>query len=143
MQWPTTWEGHNIARKEIAPVLLVAATWGKSWAGKCVLFRSDNMAVVTVLQKNKAKDRVLLQLLRCLHFYAAVWQFSYTAEHIAGELNTAADALSRNKLSLFRSITQVDSPPAAIPPAALVLAFHGPPDWTSHRWTELFRNSLT
>ena len=55
VQWPTTWEGHNIARKEMAPVLLAAATWGKRWAEKCVLFRSDNMAVVTVLQKKQSK----------------------------------------------------------------------------------------
>ena len=92
-------EKHRLQRN----VLLAAAIWGQTWRGTRVCFRSDNMAVVSVLRSGAAKDSILMHLLRCLHFYVAIWQFSYTAAHIAGSLNTAADALSRNKSSLFHS----------------------------------------
>ena len=134
----------NIACKEMVPVLLAAATWGKSWAGQCVCFQSDNMAVVSVLRSGKAKDHTLLHLLRCLHFYSATLMFTYTATHIAGKLNTAADALSRNKLQLFLStFPQADKSPTPIPQAARNLVFRGPPNWTSTDWREQFKASLT
>ena len=116
--------------QEMVPVLLAAATWGKSWAGQCVCFQSDNMAVVSVLCSGKAKDHTLLHLLRCLHFYSATLMFTYTA----GKLNTAAEALSRNKLQLFLStFLQADKSPTPIPQAPRNLVFRGLP--TGHPWT--------
>ena len=142
VMWPTEWQGHSIACKEMVPVMLAAAIWGANWSGRCVCFRSDNATVVSVLQTGKARDATLLQLLRCIHFYSATLQFSYTAVHIKGKLNTAADALSRNKLSQFFSLMQADPSPTTIPPPVLALAFRGPPDWTAPQWRELFKNSL-
>ena len=136
----------NIACKEMVPVLLAAATWGKSWAGQCVCFQSDNMAVVSVLRSGKAKDHTLAAtppslptfLLRNSHVHLHCYS------HIAGKPNTAAYALSRNKLQLFLStFPQADKSPTPIPQAARNLVFRGAPNWTSMDWREQFKASLT
>lgn len=56
------------------------------------------------------------------------------ALHVEGRLNVAADALSRDNLSLFRY--QV---PTQLPPKELVeLLVIQLPDWTSKNWKRLF-----
>ena len=45
-----------------------------------------------------------MHLLRCLVFFAAVYHFDLVAEHLPGTHNLAADALSRNDLTLFSSL---------------------------------------
>ena len=142
-EWPVEWQDYNIACKEMAPILFAAATWGAGWSGHCVCFKSDNIAVVSVLQTGRARDPTLMHLLRCIHFYSATLQFNYTAAHIAGKLNSAADALSRNKLSQFFSLLpQADHSPSAIPHAVMTLAFQGRLDWTAPQWRKQFRDSL-
>ena len=62
------------------------------------------MAVVIMLKTCTARQPFLLHLLCCLVFYAASLRFHFMSEHIQGELNIAADAISRNNLSLFTSL---------------------------------------
>ena len=47
---------------------------------------------------------------RCLAFITAKFQFLSSASHIPGVENTAADALSRNKLDVFHSILPSGQP---------------------------------
>ena len=54
------------------------------------------MAVVGILQKHTSPDPQLTHLLRCFILYAAVYNFTYIMEHVAGNVNKAADAISRN-----------------------------------------------
>ena len=74
---------------------------GRAWEGRHVCFHSDNLAVVMVLTKRSAKDRHLLALLRCLFFLASFHKFQYSAVHVPGVYNTAADALSRSSITDF------------------------------------------
>ena len=139
--WPPHWAQIDIAVKELTPVVLAAAIWGHSWAGKHVKFHVDNIAVVAVVQKLNARDLLLCHLLRCLYFYAAYFRFRFSATHIPGAENTAADALSRANLSLFHSLfPQVL--PATVPLQTLALFLNRPPDWNSSEWTAQFRDSL-
>ncbi len=120
---------------------MAAAVWGLHWRELRVLFRSDNMAVVEILRKRTSADPHIMPLLRCFVFYAAVYHFTFTAEHIAGTHNTAADAISRNNLTLFTSLVpQVQQPP--VPQAVLDLLVEQRPDWGSSTWTNLFATSL-
>ena len=105
LQWPETWSSANIAIKELVPIVIAAAIWGPCWQQKCVCFRTDNMAVVDVVTSRTAKDPLLVHLIRCLVFYAAFYQFDFMAKHIPGIHNIAADALSRDNLALFLSLT--------------------------------------
>ena len=104
LQWPPSWSAVDIAVKQLVPLVLAAVLWGPTWAGCQVLFHVDNMAVVSVVQRLHARDPLLSHFLRCLFLYAAMFQFKFSATHIPGVNNTAADALSRGNFSLFHSI---------------------------------------
>ena len=113
LQWPASWTDVSIAPKELAPIVLAAAVWGHGWRGTRVSFSSDNDAVVAVLKKGTAKDARLLRLLQCLSFFAAIFQFAFTAKHIPGKHN---QAISRGKFDLFFSIhPQTRREPVQIP----------------------------
>lgn len=141
-EWPEDWQGVNIAAKELVPVVVAAAIWGDQWAGKHVCFHSDNMSVVAVLNSRTAKDPLLMHLLRCFSFYGAYFRFHFSAEHIPGTLNIAADAISRNNLSLFSSLAP-QIPQFSIPPSLHNLLIATRPDWGSPAWTQLFIASLS
>ena len=46
VQWPISRASVHIAAKELVPVVIAVAVWGKQWPGQTVLVCSDNMAVV-------------------------------------------------------------------------------------------------
>jgi hypothetical protein len=140
LQWPTSWLAENIATKELLPVVIAAAVWGKYWPQKHVCFHCDNMAVVSTLNKCSGRDLALINQMRCLYFHSAVYGFHFSACHIAGSDNTAADTLSRQTIIDFSFIPQIYR--VAIPPAITDLLLDKRPDWTSEEWTRLFALSL-
>ena len=83
-QWPKADQISNIAIQEMIPVVISAAIWGNTWQGNRVLILSDNESVVSVLNARSARDTRLVHLSCRLFFYAATYQFTLTAEHIAG-----------------------------------------------------------
>ena len=141
VEWPEDWLEVNISAKELVPVVVAAAIWGRLWAGKHIRFHSDNIAVVAILNSRTARDPILMHLLRCFSFYSAYFQFHFSAEHIAGVMNTAADALSRNNLTLFSSLVP-QVPQISLPPSLRQLLITTKPDWGSQAWTNLFASSL-
>ena len=54
--WPLSWAAQNIMLKELVPVVLAAALWGKHWSGQLVQFHVDNMSVVQVVNKGSSKE---------------------------------------------------------------------------------------
>lgn len=142
LKWPESWQSSNIASKEMVPIVIAAAIWGCQWTQSCVCFRSDNMAVISVLRSRTCKDQLLMHLLRCLIFYAAFFRFTFTAQHVPGSLNAAADAISRNNTSLFFSLVP-QVPQATVPQPVIELLINNRPNWGSKGWTELFIRSLS
>ena len=65
------------------PIVIAMALWGGSWLGQCVCFETDNMAVVEVLRTRTARDPLLMHLLRCLTWYAAVYDVEFVARHVS------------------------------------------------------------
>ena len=141
LKWPDTWHSVHITAKELVPIVIAAALWGPQWTRQRICFRSDNMAVVHLLKSCTSQDVVLMHMLRCLVFYAAYYRFHIAAEHIPGILNTAADALSRNKITLFHSLVP-QSHQVPIPQAVVDPVINSRPNWGSQAWTDLFTRSL-
>ena len=83
------------------PVIIAAACFGHEWSGKVIEFVVDNKTVVEVLKATYSRDLHLMHLIRLLVFFASKYDFWFKASHIPGRLNKAADALSRNNLSVF------------------------------------------
>ena len=143
VQWPESWARYHIASKEMVPVVIAVALWGAAWQSSSVLVCSDNIAVVCAISSGAAKDPLLMHLLRCLHYFLAQFDVSLVAKHIAGVHNTAADALSRNKLvSFFQCVPQANQLPTPVPLPLMEMLLHRRPDWLSTAWGTMFLTTL-
>ena len=120
----------DISVKELVHVVLAAAMWGRHWAGKHIQFHCDNLAVVMILSTRTAKTPPLMHLVRCFSFYCAHFRFHFSAQHVPGIMNTAADAISRDNLPLFFSLVP-QTPRSTIPPSLHELLISHRPDWGS------------
>ena len=95
--------GRSMPFLKLLALVLAAATWGESWAGKRIRFRSDCTAVVFAMRSRNSKVQRLMELVRHLAALAARYQFDFDCVHIPGELNVAADLLSRGDVQGFRA----------------------------------------
>ena len=92
------------------------------------------------IQKRYAKHQLINKLLRCLFFYAFIFHFNFSATHIPGVLNVAADAISHNNLTLLSSLfLQTTQTPIHNSVSAFLLHL---PQWSSPAWMEQFNLSL-
>ena len=139
LQWASSMQDSNITIKELVPIVLAAAVWGKEWYGLTVQARCDNSAVVAILNWGNSQDPEVMHLIRCLAFIKAKFQICLFASHIQGIKNNLADALSRNNMSYFRiHHPQAETKPTPIPQELLDLTLISKPDWTSAPWTDLW-----
>ena len=128
--------------KELIPVVIAAATLGRNWGGQILEFVVDNAAVVVVLNATFSSDCHLMHLIRLLVFFAANFNFWFVASHIQGIKNVAADALSRNYLSVFfTQVPQTDRQPKQVPPP-LVSLLSQDITWTCKSWIRQFNATL-
>ena len=99
--WPSEWAPVNIMAKEMVPIVLSCAVWGKLLSKQRVEFRCDNHSLVDAITKGSSKEDMVMHLLRSLWFFTVVFDIEITTSHIPGVQNTAADLLSRNQLEGF------------------------------------------
>ena len=72
--------------------------------------------MVSALAKWSSRDMIVMQLLRVLHFVAAVYSFTWVSTHIPDVSNLVADALSRDSMIYNQNLSlQLNEQPAAIP----------------------------
>ena len=129
----------HISVKELIPIIIAAIVWGHTLNRKQVLCNCDNSAVVAVINTRYSKDKDLMQLLRCLFFVEAYYQFHMIARHLPGTLNDCADDLLRNRLSAFRTkLPNADTHPTPIPSSLLQWLLQPQADWTSPSWIQQF-----
>ena len=138
-----SWDGmlshSHITVKELTPVVIAVAVWGQRWKGESLLVRSDNMATVSIINSGTSHNKEAMHLTRSLAFIAAKFQLTLSAEHVPGDQNTLADALSRNNLPLFYSLLpQAQKHQSQVPKPLLDLLLIKQPDWTSKQWTDLW-----
>ena len=142
LEWSLQAKDLSIAIKELFPVVISATLFGKRWSGSLIDFRVDNMAVVQVIQATYCKDSHLMHLIRLLVFFAAYFNFWFSASHIAGKRNTGADALSRNNCTLFLSqVPEAAQTPVKVPPQLTSLLTQNI-TWTCTAWMEQFNTIL-
>lgn len=131
LKWPESWSSIHITSKELIPIIIATAVWGRKWQGNVVQCMCDNVAVVALV----------MHLLRCLFFFQAVFSLSLHAVHLPGKINIAADCLSRDNLpSFFQQVSKAGTHPTLLPEEHLNALIHYHPDWTSKNWTVWFNN---
>lgn len=72
-EWNNNCQYQNIAVLELYPIVLAVEVWSKYMANRCILFNTDNQALVHVINKQTSKDSHIMFLvrkvvLRCLKF---------------------------------------------------------------------------
>lgn len=128
----------SIMPKELLPIVAAAALWGKQWKGATVKVRCDNMAVVAAIKAGNCKESRSMHLLRCLAFIEASIPVTLVAEHIRGVENTIADALSRDRLDVARTLMQVaEEKGEPVPPALLTVLTGESRSWSEQEWNRL------
>ena len=141
-EWPESWATVHITVKELAPVVLACALWGSEWQGQRVECRTDNAAVVAIINKGNSKVPLAMHLMRSLFFFLAHFHFTAYAVHLPGVQNEAADTLSRNDTSFFQQVPMASREPVLVPLELMeALIFHQP-DWTSSDWRNRFDSFL-
>ena len=139
LRWPPALQESHITIKEMLPIVLAAAVWGKEWIGKSVMALCDNAAVVAIVNSGSSRDQEVMHLMRCLTFLKAKFQFSLFSSHIRGVDNDLADALSRDNKAYFLShFPQAQQSPTILPASLLELTVIRKPDWISALWTDLW-----
>ena len=140
--WSPAWQTVNITTKEMVPIILALAIWGQGWADKHIQVHSDNMAVVEIIRAKSSRDRKVMHLMRCMHFFMAKHDIRVTAVHIPGVENRRADALSRNNVDLFLQITpQARGPQSTVPAQLWSLVVESEVDWLSPVWRAKLKSS--
>ena len=92
---------------------------------KCIVFFSDNQAVVEIINKQTSKDRLIMVLLK--HFVRCTLKYNilFHAKHIAGCINRESDALSRLQVEKFRLLApSADPQPTPVPGGLLPNNWH-------------------
>ena len=142
--WTAEWSNLNIMVKELLPIVISCAIWGPLLSQKAVEIHCDNTGAVSAINKGSSKDKTGMHLLRCLWFFAALFQIRITAIHIPGVDNVTADLLSRNLLTqLWAASPQAAQFPTYVPIPLLQLLSPKELDWTSHRFLSLFMETLS
>ena len=142
-RWPPEWLSLGIMAKELVPIIISCAVWGRSFAKKRIEVKCDNQSLVIAINKGTARDSLVMQLLRCLWFFIAIFDIDLIATHISGIHNKTADMLSRNQLREFFAATPEASQfPTLLPLSLLNLNAPQQLDWTSPSFLQQFQETI-
>ena len=121
-------ENVHINLFELYPIVLALLLWGDLLQNSCVLFYSDNLAVVEILNKQSTKDVSMMILVHQFVLLCLKFNICFNLKHIPGIHNELADLLSRLQFAKAKQICPL-------------LQEHQTP--VPHRWTlsQLLQNS--
>ena len=114
--FPDAWHSFNITFLELYPIVLAVHIWGSSMTNRCVLFFTDNAALVDIINKQTSKHKLVMVLLRDLVLSCLRYNILFRARHVPGLQNSQADYISRFQVESFKEIApQADELPTPVP----------------------------
>ena len=120
--WPAAWLEHHITIKELFPIVLAVDLFRDKFANGNVLFFSDNMAVVHIINAQTSKHQLIMCLVRRFVVLCLKYNIMFRAKHIPGLDNTLADKLSRQQVKEFLQLTPSQNPvEVTVPPTSLII----------------------
>ena len=87
--------GAHIRHLELWSLILAVKLWGKHMTGKVVRMKTDNEAVVVIVNTGRSSDLKLQKLLRELVWWLATYEFKIKGVYIPSKSNQIPDLLSR------------------------------------------------
>jgi hypothetical protein len=116
--FPTSWDKLHITIKELYPIVLAINMWGHLLANSKVMFTTDNMACVHIINTTTSKDSHIMKLVRSLVASSLKHNILFRARHIPGAHNVIPDLLSRFQFQKVLSMAPwLDREPSPLPPA--------------------------
>ncbi|VDI62543.1 Hypothetical predicted protein [Mytilus galloprovincialis] len=107
-KWPEAWSNMPIMRDitflELVPIVLAMFIWASNFQNRKILFRIDNMALVSIINKRTAKSKRVMAFIRPLVLFTMQHNIQFKAQHIDGCKNEIADSISRFQLKRFREL---------------------------------------
>lgn len=82
--WPKEWQNRNIAILESYPIVLSILLWGNMMQNQCIVFYTDNEALVHVINKCTCKDKIMMKFVRKLVLVCMEYNILFKARHVAG-----------------------------------------------------------
>ncbi|XP_062586589.1 uncharacterized protein LOC134248181 isoform X1 [Saccostrea cucullata] len=109
-------QDRNITFKELFPIVVAIEIWGETLANCSILFHSDNMAVVNIINRLSSKEPSVMSLVRRLVLACLRFNILFKSEHIPGKDNILPDLLSRLQVEKFKELAPyMDKCPVNIP----------------------------
>ena len=97
-------------------IALSVGIWGSQMANRCIAFVTDNVALVSIVNQQTSKHKLVVILIRDLVLTALNYNHIFRARHIPGLNNTRADCLSRFQIARFKELSpQADELPTIVP----------------------------
>ena len=85
-------------------------------ADKCIIFFTDNTAVVDIINQQTSKHQSIMVLIRGLVLSCLQHNVLFHTKHILGFYNTRTDYISRTQVAKFKELSpDVDENPTTIP----------------------------
>lgn len=103
-EWPALWKHYHITILEFYPILAAVYIWGHEWQNRSILFYSDNIAVVSILNNQTSKEPNVMALLRLLVLKCLSLNIDFRSKHVPGKQNSISDSLSRFQFQTFRQL---------------------------------------
>ena len=94
-QLDTTLALAHINCKELASVAYALEVWGPAFRGKELLVYTDNLATVAFINKQRAPNNNVRNVLSCMALTALKFDIKLVATYIPGDINELADSISR------------------------------------------------
>ena len=102
--WPDQCKSLHITILELYPIVLAMLIFGSHLSNRCVLFLTDNQAVVHIINKQTSRDKKIMILVRLLVTTCLKYNIHFKSKHVSGKLNIEADALSRLQILKFQTL---------------------------------------
>ena len=129
-EWPYHWKTLSIAFLELFPIITAVQLWAKHFNNKCILFHTDNIAIVSIINSQSSKDPAIMCLVRKLVVTSLIHNIMFKAVHIPGAINYVADFLSRAQVSkAMEKDPELDTHPVRVPESLQPESLHLHTSW--------------
>ena len=97
--WPINWQHLNITILELYPIYIAISMFAHKLRNSKVIFHTDNMAVVHILNKQTSNCPIVMKIVRPFVLVLLNNNLSLHVQHIPGLDNNLCDAISRQQVS--------------------------------------------
>lgn len=118
--WPSSWKHLDIMSDitflELVPIVLSVFIFGNELSNKKILFYTDNISLVSILNQKTSKSKRVMRLIRPFVLYTMLHNIQFKSIHIEGRLNRIADSISRKVFWKLKQLDpDIDEVPMSIP----------------------------